>query len=67
MKFIEITPITYRLLQIIQEHEGISAEDCLKQVAEESKHPNPGMLLTAGLQILKELAEKTVIVFLEVS
>ena len=67
VKFIEITPITYRLLQIIQEHEGISAEDCLKQVAEESKHPNPGMLLTAGLQILKELAEKTVIVFLEVS
>jgi len=60
--FIEITPITYRLLEIIQEHEGVLAVDCLKQVAEESKHPNPDMIIAGGLQILKELAEKTVIV-----
>jgi len=61
VNFIEITPITYRLLQIIQEREQVLAIDCLKQVAEESKHPNPEMIVSAGLQILKELAEKTVI------
>jgi len=61
VNFMEITPITYRLLEIIQEHEKMLAADCLKQVAEESKHPNPDMIVTGGLQILKELAEKTVI------
>ena len=61
--FIEITPLTYRLLEIIQEHGQILTEDCLKQVAEESKHPNPDIIIAGGLQILKELAEKTIILF----
>ncbi len=63
VNFIEITPLTYRLLDIIQEHEGILTEDCLKQVAEESQHPNPDLIIAGGLQILKELAKKTIIIF----
>jgi hypothetical protein len=61
VNFIEITPMTYRLLQIIQEREEALTADCLKQVAEELRHPNPDMIIAGGLQILKELAEKTVI------
>ncbi len=61
VNFMEITPITYRLLEIIQEHEQVSVIDCLKQVAEESRHPNPDIITAGGLQILKELAEKTII------
>lgn len=62
VNFIEITPITYRLLQIIQEQGGMLTKDCLKQVADELKHPNPEMVIAGGLQILKELAEKSVII-----
>ena len=61
VNFIEITPITYRLLEIIQEHENPLAEDCLRQVARESNHPDPELIIAGGLQILKELAEKTII------
>jgi uncharacterized protein len=61
VSFIEITPITYRLLEIIREHEKPLAEDCLKQVARESNHPDPELIMAGGLQILKELAEKTII------
>ncbi|MDO9423687.1 MAG: putative DNA-binding domain-containing protein [Methylobacter sp.] len=61
VNFIEITPITYRLLEIIQEHDEVLVEDCLKQVTEEMNHPNPEMIIAGGLQILKELAEKTII------
>jgi hypothetical protein len=61
VNFIEITPITYRLLEIIQEHENPLAEDCLKQVARESNHPDLEFIVAGGLQILKELAEKTII------
>lgn len=61
VNFIEITPITYRLLEIIQDHENPLAEDCLRRVARESNHPDPELIVAGGLQILKELAEKTII------
>lgn len=61
VNFIEITPITYRLMEIIQEHENPFAEACLKQVARESNHPDPDLIVAGGLQILKELAKKTII------
>ena len=63
VNFIEITPITYRLLEIIQENENPLAADCLKQVARESNHPDPEIIIASGLQILKELAGKTIITF----
>ena len=61
VNFIEITPLTYRLLEIIQEREQSLATDCLKQVAGESNHPDPAVIIAGGLQILKELAEKGII------
>ncbi|MGZ8186780.1 MAG: HvfC family RiPP maturation protein [Methylobacter sp.] len=61
VNFLEITPFTYRLLQIIQENESLSAEQCLKQVAEESNHPDPEMIIAGGRDILRELAEKSII------
>ena len=61
VNFIEITPMTYRLLEIIQEQEKPLVEDCLKQVARESNHPDPEVIVAGGLQILKELAEKGIV------
>jgi hypothetical protein len=61
VNFLEITPITYRLLQILQENERLSTEHCLKQVTEESNYPDPEMIIAGGLDILRELAEKSII------
>lgn len=61
VNFIEITPMTYRLLEIIREQEKPLAEECLMQVARESNHPDPEAIVAGGLQILKELAEKRII------
>jgi hypothetical protein len=63
VNFMEITPLTYRLLEIIQEQEEVLAADVLKQVAEELNHPNPEMIMAGGLEILKGLAEKMVVVW----
>ncbi|NOT12249.1 MAG: DUF2063 domain-containing protein [Methylococcaceae bacterium] len=60
--FIEITPITYRLLQLIQENEQHLTQDYLSQVATELHHPKPELLISAGLAILEELAEKGIII-----
>ena len=62
VNFMSITPPTYRLLEIILEHEGMLAADCLKQVAEESRHPDHDMIIAGGLEILKELATKSIII-----
>ena len=59
--FIEITPLTYRLLAMIQEQETMRVEDCLQAMLKEIQHPNPELIKNAGLQILKDLAEKMII------
>ncbi len=61
VNFIQISPITFRLLQILQENEKITCQDCLKQIAEESAHPKPKTMINAGLQIIKDLAQKNII------
>ena len=61
INFIEITALTYRLLELIQAQEAIITADCLQQLAIESQHPNPEFIISAGLDILKTLAEKTII------
>jgi uncharacterized protein len=59
--FMEITPMTYRLLMMIQEQESMLVADCLQQMLQETQHPNPEMIKVSGLQILTELAEKRII------
>jgi hypothetical protein len=62
--FMEITPLTYRLLAMIEEQESMIVADCLQQLIQETQHPNPKLLITAGLQILTELAEKMIVVLM---
>ncbi len=61
VNFIEITALTYRMLELIQAQEAILTADCLQQLAVESQHPNPELIISSGLEILKTLAEKTII------
>ncbi|HYE34214.1 DNA-binding domain-containing protein [Methylocaldum sp.] len=61
VKFLEITPLTYRLLQILQEEEAMPAIDCLFRMAKEMGHPDPRVLAGHGAEILRALAERGVI------
>jgi uncharacterized protein len=63
VNFIEITPITYRLLEIIQENQNTLTIDCLNRVAEESSHFDTNLVISEGLKILKELSDKSIITF----
>ena len=62
VNFIQLTALTYRLLQIIQDHAGLAAQTYLQQVTVESNHPEPAIIMEAGLRVLQDLAEKTIIV-----
>ena len=61
VNFIQIPPLTFRLLQILEEKKSIPCETCLKQIAQELAHPEPSKIIDAGLQILQDLASKNII------
>jgi hypothetical protein len=61
VNFIQIPPVTFRLLQILQENKAMSCENCLNQIAQESEHPIPKTIIQSGLQIIKDLAVKNII------
>ncbi|MCK4842565.1 MAG: putative DNA-binding domain-containing protein [Methylococcales bacterium] len=61
--FLQTPAITFRLLQILQENKAMSCEDCLQQIAQESAHPEPETIIAAGLKIIKDLAEKNIILY----
>lgn len=59
--FMEINAVTYRLLQLLDEHEGQTAKTYLQQIAEELKHPNPDAVISGGAQLLKNLSSRNII------
>ncbi|MDP2901763.1 MAG: putative DNA-binding domain-containing protein [Methylovulum sp.] len=59
--FLEITPMTYRLLEIIQQSDRLLTQDCLTQLADEFPNANREAITAGGLQILNALHEKTII------
>jgi uncharacterized protein len=61
VKFMEVAPMTYRLLEIIEETGQILSDHLLKQVAKESQHPNSDVIMSGGLMTLHDLFEKTVV------
>ena len=61
VNFLEITPLTYRLLEVIQTEGNGLTQTCLAQIATESRHPNPDIIINSGLQILKDLCQKEII------
>ena len=61
VNFLAITPMTYRLLTAIQEHPEHPGGHYLQQLAEQSGAGDPGLIIEHGRQILRELADKTII------
>ncbi len=61
VKFLEANPAVYRLLKLLDECGPLPAADCLAQVADELRHPDPAAVLGFGSDILRDLARRGVI------
>lgn len=61
VNFIEITPMTYRLLAEIDDNPNQRGGDYLKRLVEESGRADPAPVIEHGQQILQELAERGII------
>jgi hypothetical protein len=59
--FLEINPVTARLLQLLSEHPPQSGRSLLEQIAEEIKHTDPETVVQAGLTILQDLQARNIV------
>ena len=59
--FMEINPVTKRLLELIAEGRGDTGEALLKRIAIEMSHPQPEVVLKGGLEIMTGLLEKKIV------
>ncbi len=60
--FIQSTPLIFRLLEILEQNQGINGETCLGLLAAEAQHLDQEMLRSQGLKSLQELATKGIII-----
>ncbi len=60
--FTQTTPLTFRLLQILEQDQAISGEACLDRLAVEARHLNPDVLREQGLKSLQDMAAKGIII-----
>lgn len=55
VKFLEINPVTARLINLLQENPEITGELALDQIVREMDHPNRDIVIQGGLSALQEL------------
>lgn len=61
--FMQTTPLTYHLLQLIEQQPGVSGEDCLQALASGlAQQIDSETLRTFALQTLQELAAKGIVI-----
>ena len=61
MGFMLVNPVTKRLLELVDEDNNQSGEQLLGRIAAEMSHPQPEVVISGGIEILKGLAQKDII------
>jgi len=59
--FLEINPVTKRLLELVDEDTGATGTALLERIAVEMNHPNPDVVIEGGAGILDNLRQKDII------
>ncbi len=59
--FIEINPVTKRLLELVESATDATGEELLRTIAQELSHPQPEVVVGAGREIFNSLHHKDII------
>ena len=59
--FLELNPVSARLLECLQADSTRSGEDILLDIAAQIQHPDPGVVVSGGRAILEAMREKHII------
>jgi hypothetical protein len=57
VRFLEINPVTARLISLLQENEFYTGLDAIERIIEEMNHPSPDVVKQGGLVALQELQQ----------
>jgi len=60
--FLEINPVTFRLLQLIGENDNKTGNELLQTIAEEMQHPNPQTVIEHGYSLLDDLRNRNIVI-----
>ena len=61
VRFMEINPVTARLLQLLEDNDTMSGREAMSQIANELQHPNPETVVQGGITILQELKDRDIV------
>jgi uncharacterized protein len=61
VKFIELNPVTFQLLKLIEEN-NMTGKQALMRLAEDLRHPDADAVIQFGLEILQDLANQQAII-----
>ena len=61
IEFMEVNPVTARLIQLLNENELMSGQQALQQIASELQSDNTDVIINAGHDALKELQEQGIL------
>jgi len=59
--FLEINPVTRRLLELVDANHDVSGKQLLSRIADELRHPDPEVVFRGGGEILVDLHHKDII------
>ena len=59
--FLELNPVSARLLELIANTPSATGRDLLKRIAIELQHPDPEVVVKGGLEIMKQWRERQVL------
>ncbi|GMR08005.1 MAG: DUF2063 domain-containing protein [Gammaproteobacteria bacterium] len=59
--FLELNPVTARLLYLFPEGSQLSGQQALEQIAREMQHPDPAVVIKGGMEALQELKRRDII------
>lgn len=59
--FLELNPVTARLLALIMEGGARTARDLLSQIAQELDHPDPGVVIAGGVEVMQDWRSRGVL------
>ena len=65
VKFIDINPMVYQLLEIIQQENVHTIKENLERISNMAQHLSKDAVVTGGLETIKDLIEKSVVMLLE--
>ena len=60
--FMQPSPLTFRLLQLLEQNPNVTGASCLETLIAEASQLNPQLLLAEGINILREMAYKGIII-----